>query len=80
MKIQLIEDWRKAWTWFSVHAMLLAAAIQGAWLQIPDDMKAHIPEALVSGATIALLVLGVAGRLVKQGKEEGVEDDKQPKP
>lgn len=72
--IKLVEDWRKAWKWFSVNAMVAAAAIQGAWLQIPEDMKAHIPEALVSGATIALLVLGVAGRIVKQGGE----DDKQP--
>lgn len=74
MKLTLVENWRKAWTWFSVHAMMLAAAIQGAWLQIPDDMKAHIPEALVSGATIALLVLGVAGRLIKQGGEDGKQN------
>ena len=74
MKLQLIDDWRKAWKWFSVNAMLLAAAIQGAWLQIPDDMKTHIPPQLVQYATIALLILGVAGRLIKQG----VENDKQP--
>lgn len=77
MKFELVEDWRKAWRWFSVNAMIVAAAIQGAWLQIPDDMKTHIPEALVSGSTIALLVLGVIGRLIKQDKE--TEDDKQPK-
>lgn len=76
MKIALVEDWRKAWTWFSVHAMMLAAAIQGAWLQIPDDMKASIPPQLVQYVTIALLVFGVAGRLIKQGES----DDKQPKP
>lgn len=74
LKLQFVEDWRKAWTWFSVNAMIAATAIQGAWLQIPEDMKAHIPEYLVSGSTIALLVLGVAGRIVKQGGE----DDKQP--
>lgn len=80
MKIKLIEDWRNARRWFSVNAMLLAAAIQGAWLQIPEDMKASIPPQLVQYVTIALLVFGVVGRLIKQGKEEGVEDDKQPKP
>lgn len=78
MKFELVEDWRKAWRWFSVNAMIVAAAIQGALLQIPDDMKTHIPEALVSGSTIALLILGVVGRLIKQDKES--EDDKQPKP
>jgi len=74
MKLKLIENWRNAWKWFSVHAMVYAAAIQGAWLQVSDDMKAHIPSYLVSGLTITLLVLGIAGRVVKQG----VEDDKQP--
>ena len=71
MKLTLVEDWRKAWRWFSVNAMVLAAAIQGTWLQIPDDMKASIPPALVSYSTIALLVLGVLGRLLKQGNEGG---------
>lgn len=80
MKLELVEDWRKAWRWFSVNAMILAAAIQGAWLQIPDDMKSSIPPQLVQYATIALLIFGVVGRLIQQGKEEGVEDDKQPKP
>lgn len=78
MKLELVEDWRKAWRWFSVNAMVLAVAIQGAWLQIPDDMKASIPPHLVQYCTIALLVFGVAGRLIKQDKE--TEDDKQPKP
>ena len=66
---KLVEDWRKAWKWFSVNAMVAAAAIQGAWLQIPEDMKAHIPEYLVSGATIALIALCVLGRLIKQGTD-----------
>lgn len=73
-KLQLVEDWRKAWRWFSVNAMVLAAAIQGAWLQIPDDMKASIPPALVSYSTITLLVLGVLGRLLKQDGE-GVSNE-----
>ena len=74
MKLQLVEDWRKAWRWFSVNAMVLAAAIQGAWLQIPEDMKASIPPQLLQYATIVLLVFGVAGRLIKQGVEDGKQN------
>jgi hypothetical protein len=74
MKLKLIENWRNAWKWFSIHAMVCAAAIQGAWLQVSDDMKAHIPSYLISGLTIALLILGIVGRVIKQG----AEDDKQP--
>lgn len=49
-----------------MQAMVVAAAIQGAWLFVPEGMKASIPANVVQGVTIVLLVLGVAGRLVKQ--------------
>lgn len=66
--MRLVEDARKAWKWISVQAMALAGAIQVAWLSIPDDMKASIPAKYVTVLTLGLLVLGIAGRLVKQGK------------
>jgi len=47
--------------------MALAAAIQGAWMFIPEDMKTTIPPNLVQAVTVGLLALGIAGRLVKQG-------------
>lgn len=64
--MKLVPEARKAWKWISVQAMVVAGAIQGAWVFIPDDMKASIPSKYVGAATMALLVLGVAGRLVKQ--------------
>jgi hypothetical protein len=62
----LVEDARSAWRWFSVQSMVVAGAIQGAWLFIPEDLKASIPADIVQGVTLALLAFGVAGRLVKQ--------------
>jgi hypothetical protein len=62
----LVEDAKKAYRWFSVQAMALAVAVQGAWEMVPDDMKAGIPPKLVTIITVGLLVLGIAGRLVKQ--------------
>lgn len=64
--MKLIPDWRKAWRWFSVQSMALAIAIQGAWLQIPDDMKMSIPDKWVIIATMTVLALGAIGRLVDQ--------------
>ena len=61
-----VEDWRKSWKWFSVQSMTLAAAIQGAWMAMPEDMKSSVPQSWVSYVTIALMVLGVIGRLVQQ--------------
>ena len=69
-KPSLIPDWRKAWRWFSVQAMVLAGAINGTWAVIPDDMKTSLPAGAVQWLTIALLTLGVAGRLVDQTPKE----------
>lgn len=67
-EVKLIDNWRKALRMFSVQAMVIAGAIQGAWVFIPPEMMASIPSEWVRVITIALLVLGVVGRLVEQPK------------
>lgn len=64
--MKLVDDAKQAWRWFSVQAMALALAIQGAWEVIPADMKASIPPQYVSYLTAGLLVFGIVGRVVKQ--------------
>jgi hypothetical protein len=68
--MKLIDDAKQAWRKFSMQAMAAAIALQGAWQAAPDDMKASIPHQWVSYATMALLVLGMLGRLVKQTKDD----------
>lgn len=68
--IKLIDEWRKAWKWFSVQAMGLAIALQGAWAAVPDSLQSAVPHGIVTGVTMTLLVLGIAGRLVDQTKPE----------
>jgi hypothetical protein len=51
---------------FSVQAMILAGAVQGAWASLPDEMKATVSDDWLRYGTIALMVLGVIGRLVAQ--------------
>lgn len=53
-----------------MQAMAAALALQGAWSQAPDDLKASVPHEWVSYATVALLVVGMVGRLVKQDKTD----------
>ena len=65
-KPRLIPNWRKAGRMLSVQAMGVAGAVQAAWLILPADMKATIPPAWVQWLTVALLVMGVFGRLVDQ--------------
>jgi hypothetical protein len=64
--MKLIDDARNWWRMRSVQMMGAAVAIQGAWTAIPDDMRNTIPHRIVSGITIALLLLGIAGRLTQQ--------------
>lgn len=64
--MKLIDEWKSAWKMLSVQAMGAALAIQGAWPEIPTDLKAQLPQHLVHWVSIGLLVLGIAGRLVKQ--------------
>jgi hypothetical protein len=46
--------------------MILAGATQGAWVYIPQEMRESLPQGLVTGLTIGLLILGIVGRLVDQ--------------
>lgn len=65
--MKLIDNWKQAWKWLSVHCMIGAATIQAAWMYIPDDLRQNMPHKLVAATTIILLILGVIGRVVKQG-------------
>lgn len=64
--MKLVANWERAWRWISVQVMVLAGALQGAWMFVPDDLRASIPHGIVQGFTIVLLALGVIGRLVDQ--------------
>ena len=64
--MQLIDNWRKAYKMFSVQAMAIATALQGAWMMLPDDLHSVLPGGVVSTITFVLLILGIIGRLTTQ--------------
>lgn len=64
--MKLIPQWKRCLRMFSVQAMILAGAVQGAWASLPDEMKATVSDDWLRYGTIALMVLGVIGRLVAQ--------------
>ena len=70
----LIDNAKRAWKLFSMQAMGVALGLQVTWTSLPDEMRASIPPTVVQWATGILLVLGMVGRIVKQG----ASDDKQP--
>jgi hypothetical protein len=66
IKVELVHNWRRAWTWFSMQAMAAAGLLLTVWATIPEDLKAVLPPVWTKGIAIGLIVLGIAGRLVKQ--------------
>ena len=47
-------------------SMGASVALLGAWVATPDDLKARASDDLANWVTMAILVLGIIGRLVKQ--------------
>ncbi len=68
--MKLVDDWRKAWKWFSVHALVIAGILPTVWLELPSDLKASIPPGMMSTITAIIAACGVIGRLVSQEKKQ----------
>lgn len=68
--MKLVEDWKKAHRWFSMHALVLAGAIPAVWAELPPDLKSSIPPGVMGGITAAIAICGVVGRLVNQSKSK----------
>ncbi len=64
-----VAQWRSAWRWYSLQAMLLSGAVQAAWEALPADLKQVLPHWLGLTLSLSLLALGIGGRLVQQRKE-----------
>lgn len=66
--MKLIDNWKKAYRMISVQAMVIATAIQGTWVLVPEDLKTSIPPTIVQWITMGLLAFGIIGRLIDQPK------------
>lgn len=68
MKLTIIPDWRDAWKWFSVHALVILAALPLVWAGLPSDLKSHLPPSLEVWALCLVALGGLAGRFIDQPK------------
>lgn len=64
--MKLVDDWKNAWKWVSVHAFLVLAALPLVWLQLPQDVKNMLPEAWRPWVLTAIAIGGILGRIKDQ--------------
>lgn len=69
LKAHIIPDWKQAWKFWSVRSWILALGLIGAWVLIPESLRAFAPKRF--GETILYLVfalgfIGLVGRVKKQ--------------
>ncbi len=68
--MKLVEDWKLAWRWFSVHALVMAGVLPAVWAGLPPDLKSSIPPGAMGAITAVIAACGVIGRLVDQDKAQ----------
>lgn len=63
--MMLVEDWKKAWSWFSVQLAALIATAHEIYEQV-EAAKEYIPPSIFNHIMAALTVLVIVARLKKQ--------------
>jgi hypothetical protein len=64
--MKLHDDWKRAWRWYSVQAMAALAGLPLAYMALPADWQAAIPQAWKVAAVVVVLAAGVVGRVIDQ--------------
>jgi hypothetical protein len=75
MKPTLIPDWRDAWKWLSVHALIVTGALPAVWESLPHDWREAIPATWLAVVTVITAVVGVYGRLLDQRPKPDPTDE-----
>ena len=84
IKLELIEDWRNFWRFWSVRLGIVGSAITGvliafpdvalsAWAMMPADLKSAIPEHYMPLIGVVIFVASLIARAIKQTKLEPKE-------
>lgn len=66
----LIENWKQAWRMYSVQVLVALAALPFAWAELPEDVKAMVPDHWTKWIMLLIALGGIIGRLKAQPKVE----------
>lgn len=62
----LIPNIKQAWKMFSIQAQAINAALLVSWQSLPTSFQTVLPVQYLLIIAVALLVLGVIGRVIQQ--------------
>lgn len=79
---RLIDDWRRAWTFWSVRLQTLALALAAwmiaapdaaldIWLALPGEAKALLPRHFAQWAPVVIGIAAIGARIARQQGPRG---------
>lgn len=71
MKFQLVDDWKRFWTWVSMWLIAMNGTFIVAYEQF-ETVKAFVPDRWAHWIVLGLLALTGVGRILKQAKATDV--------
>lgn len=69
--MKLVQNWKQAWKWYSVHIMLVIVALPEIWSYFPQEFKDSLPPHTLMYVTSVLGVSAILARLFSQEKPDG---------
>ena len=71
--MKLIDDWRQAWKWYSVHSSLIGLVLTSAAAGLAASgaataWRAYLDDGVVYAIAAGIFLLTIVGRLVSQHK------------
>lgn len=68
--MKLVDNARQSWRWFSMQVLAFIGLLPLVWEMLPPESQALVPEAWRPIVITVLALIGIGGRLVKQGDLE----------
>lgn len=65
-----VRNWRRFWRWYSTWASGIGVVAGAAWLAVPEDLRAAVPDETKAMIAMALFGLIIVVRIVDQEGEE----------
>lgn len=66
MNINVVEDWRQGWTWFSSWAFVVVVFLAAE--PLPPEIMAMLPARLQNALIVMAAIAGLLLRFIKQTK------------